>query len=153
VLGLEPQDFQGLFTRAEALSGLNREAEAVAAYHALRQNHPNQLVKQLAEPQIRSTAAFDNAHPGMQQFVSNWCSDLEMELGNAGLDDPVYHEHRIHYTREFLSQFPDEEANTYVNFMRAQGEAQWYLGRRDKADATYAALIERYPDAGWATIG
>jgi len=32
VLALEPQHFQGLFTRAEALSGLDREAEAVAAY-------------------------------------------------------------------------------------------------------------------------
>jgi len=112
-----------------------------------------ELVKQLAGSQIRTVDAFDNAHPGMQQFVSNWCSDLEMELGNAGLDDTAYHEHRIRYTREFLSQFPDEEASTYVNFMRAQGEAQWYLGRRDEADATYAVLIERYPDEGWAYIG
>lgn len=111
------------------------------------------LVKQMARPEIRTIDAFDRAHPGLQQFVSNCCSDLEMELGNAGLDDPTYHEHRIRYSREFLSRFPDEEANTYVNFMRAEGEAQWHLGRRDEADATYAALVERFPDEGWGYIG
>jgi tetratricopeptide (TPR) repeat protein len=41
-LALDPQHFSGLFTRAEALSGLDREAEAVAAYHRLREAHPNE---------------------------------------------------------------------------------------------------------------
>jgi hypothetical protein len=112
-----------------------------------------ELVKQMVAPQIRTVEAFDSAHPGMQQFVSNWCSDLEMELGNAGFTDLTYHEHRIRYTREFLSQFPDEEETTYVNFMRAQGEAQWQLGRHDEAEATYATLVERLPDQGWGYIG
>ena len=53
-----------------------------------------ELIKQLAGPKLRSSTAFDNAHPGMQQLVFNWCSDLEMELGNAGFDNPIYHEHR-----------------------------------------------------------
>jgi len=112
-----------------------------------------ELVKQMAGPELRTADAFDRAHPSLQQFVSNWCSDLEMELGNAGLDTPIYHERRIRYTREFLAQFPDEEANSYVNFTRAQGEAQWNLGRRDEAEATYAALVERFPDEGWGYIG
>ena len=46
-----------------------------------------------------------------------------MELGNAGLSQPIYHEHRLRYAREFLLQFPDEDALFHVNFMRAQGEA------------------------------
>jgi len=112
-----------------------------------------ELIKKLAEPELRSSTAFDKAHPGMQQLVFNWCSDLEMELGNAGFDNPIYHEHRIRYVREFLAQFPDEEANHYVNFRRAEGESLWTLDRRDEAEAVYAALIERLPDEGWAYIG
>src|SRR5439155_25420515 len=50
-------------------------------------------------------------------------------------------------------QFPDEEANTYVNFRRAEGEALWNLGRRDEAEAVYAALVERLPDEAWGYIG
>jgi tetratricopeptide (TPR) repeat protein len=41
-LALDPQHFKGLFTRAEALRGRDREAEAVAAYHRLREAHPNE---------------------------------------------------------------------------------------------------------------
>ncbi len=76
-----------------------------------------------------------------------------MELGNAGLDDPVYHEHRIRYVREFLAQFPDEGANHYVNFRRAEAESLWRMGRRDEAETVYAALVERLPDEGWGYIG
>src|SRR6266498_1097748 len=112
-----------------------------------------ELFKQLAGPELRSSTAFDNAHPGMQQLVFNWCSQLEMALGNAGFDNPIYHEHRVRYVREFLAQFPDEEANHYVNFRRAEGEALWTLGRRDEAEAVYTALIERLPDEGWGYIG
>jgi tetratricopeptide (TPR) repeat protein len=41
-LALDPQHFKGLFTRAEALRGMDREAEALAAYHKLREAHPNE---------------------------------------------------------------------------------------------------------------
>jgi tetratricopeptide (TPR) repeat protein len=41
-LAINPQHFYGLFMRAEALSELDREVEAVAAYHALRQSYPNE---------------------------------------------------------------------------------------------------------------
>jgi hypothetical protein len=101
-----------------------------------------ELVKQMARPELRTADAFDRAHPGLQQFVSNWCSDLEMELGNASLDTPIYHEHRIRYAREFLAEFPDEEANSYVNFMRAQGEVRLlkksrrHVGNKGRDDRT-----------------
>lgn len=112
-----------------------------------------ELIKRMASPELRSSVAFDGTYPGMQQLVFNWCSDLEIELGNAGVEDPVYHEHRIRYVREFLAQFPDEGANHYVNFRRAEAESLWTLGRRDDAEAVYAALVERLPDEGWGYIG
>ena len=85
-------------------------------------------------------------------LLLNWAQDLELELHNAGLDDAVYHDHRVRYAREFLALFPALEADYGLNFWRAQGEALWHLGRRDEAEAAYAATVERFPDEGWAYI-
>ncbi len=112
-----------------------------------------EMVKQMATPQMRTVIAFDDAYPNLTQFVCNWCADLEMELHNAGLKDPVYHEHRSRYAREFLAQFPDEDADRYVNFLRAQGDALWNLGQRAEAEAIYEGLVERFPDEEWGYIG
>jgi len=112
-----------------------------------------EMVKQMATPDMRTTTAFDKAYPGLMQFVFNWCSDLEMELGNAGLDDAAYHEHRVRYVREFLAQFPDESENRHVNFARAEAEALWRLGKQAEAEAVYQSLVDRFPDDAWGYIG
>jgi tetratricopeptide (TPR) repeat protein len=110
------------------------------------------MVTKMATPEIRTTHAFDKAYPGMMQSLFNWSGDLEMELHNAGMDDPVYHEHRVRYVNEFLAQFPDEDEGRYVMFRCAQGEALWYLERHAEAEAVYQALVERLPDKGWGYI-
>jgi hypothetical protein len=110
-------------------------------------------VKKMASSEMRSADAFDGAYPGMMQSVFNWSDDLEMELGNAGLDDPAYHEHRVRYVREFLTQFPDEDEDRQVMFRRAEGEALWRLGRQAEAEAVHQALVNRFPGNGWAYIG
>lgn len=110
-------------------------------------------IKHLMTPAMRTTEAFDAAYPGLLQSVANWCGDLEMELHNAGLDDPAYFTHLIRYVDEFLTQFPAEDANRYVTMLRAKGESLWELGRQAEAEAVYQDLIARYPDEGWAYIG
>ena len=50
-----------------------------------------EAVKQLTAPDIRGTADFDRRYQGLSEYVSNWCQEFEMELGNAGRDDPRYH--------------------------------------------------------------
>ena len=87
------------------------------------------MVTEMATPDMRTALAFDKAYPGMMQSVFNWSGDLEMELHNAGLHDPVYHEHRVRYVNEFLARFPDEDEERYVMFRRALGEALWCLER------------------------
>lgn len=76
-----------------------------------------------------------------------------MELGNAAQLEPSYHERRLHYARQFLELFPGEDTLLHVNFMRAQGEALWWLGRQAEAEAVYTSLVERYPDEAWGHIG
>jgi hypothetical protein len=111
------------------------------------------MVTKMTTPAMRTALAFDKAYPGMMQSLFNWSGDLEMELHNAGLDDPVYHSHRVRYVNEFLAQFPDEDEGRYVMFRRAQGEALWHLERYAEAEAVYQALVERLPDEGWGYIG
>jgi hypothetical protein len=112
-----------------------------------------EIVKRLLRPGISSTRAFDDAYPGLPEFVANWVQDLEMELGNVGGDAPAYAEHRVRYTREFLSLFPAEGELLQLNMGRAQGAALWDLGHRAEAEATYAALVERFPDDAWSYVG
>ena len=111
-----------------------------------------ELVKQMAAPDMRATDDFDLAYP-LTQSVSNWISDVEMELGNAGLGDARYHEYRIRFAHEYLAQFPDTDDLTYLNMRRAEGEALWHLGRQAEAEAVYRALVEKLPDKAWAYIG
>lgn len=112
-----------------------------------------ELVKELATPEMRTADAFDAAFPDLYDLVFNWSSDLEMELGNAGLDNPVYHEHRIRFADEFLAQFSDEDDRRWVQMLRAKGEALFRLGRSDEADEVYRTLIKRCPDEAWSHIG
>jgi tetratricopeptide (TPR) repeat protein len=111
------------------------------------------LVTQMVTPDMRTASAFDKAYPGMVQSLFNWSADLEMELHNAGLGDALYHEHRVRYVNEYLTQFPDEDEDRYVMFRCAEGEALWYLERYAEAESVYQALVERLPDKGWGYIG
>jgi tetratricopeptide (TPR) repeat protein len=112
------------------------------------------LVLKLATPDMRNVEAFDDAYyRGLPERASNWCQDLEEKLGNAGLDNPDYHEQRVRYARQFVDRFPDPNDLMYLNFRRAEGEALWGLGRQDEAEAVYAALVERLPDDAWSYIG
>lgn len=110
------------------------------------------LVRQLARPEHRTAFQFSRAYD-LVHSVDTWTGELLWELGNAGIDDPVYSERQLQFGREYLEQFPGAEPNTVVNMLRAQGEALWRLGRRPEAEATYAALVERLPDEGWGYIG
>lgn len=112
-----------------------------------------ELVKKMATPEMRAVEAFDRAYPGQLQSLFNWASDIEMELGNAGIDNDAYHEHRIRFVHEFLAQFPEVDDNRYLNLKRAEGEALWRLGRQAEAEAVYQALVKKLPDEAWAYIG
>jgi tetratricopeptide (TPR) repeat protein len=112
-----------------------------------------ELVKSMHTPKMRTANTFDAAYPTLTQFFKNWAYDLEMELGNAGLDKPIYHERRIQYTQEFLALFPDSDTDEIVNFKRAQGEALWGLGKQAEAETLYESLVKQFPDEAWGYIG
>jgi tetratricopeptide (TPR) repeat protein len=95
--------------------------------------------------------ALDEDFRGMQA-VFNWCQDFEMELGNAGTDDPKYHQLRIRYCQEFLDTFSSIAWQMRGNFSRAEAEAYWRLGEIEAAETKLKALIEANPDWAWGYI-
>jgi tetratricopeptide (TPR) repeat protein len=114
-----------------------------------------ELVKEMVTPDMQTVGDVDRAYPDLTQSVFNWSYDLEMELHNAGMGDPIYHEHRLRYVREFMDVFPgmQEDTDRLLNFTRAQGEALWWLGRHEEAETVYAGLVNALPDEAWGYIG
>jgi len=111
------------------------------------------LVKIMAKPRMRDLSAFEEAYPGLREPVSNWCEEFNLELHNAGLNDPAYINHRLQFVREFMGLFPDVGGIVYLNLRRGEGEALWALGRIVEAEARFGRLIEEMPDEAWAYIG
>lgn len=112
------------------------------------------LVKQVKSPEMRLTEAFSHVYYHYLILpTSEWTIDLMFELHNAGLDDPHYHELRLDYIDDYFKEFPDELKVNGVSFLRGKGEAFWLLGRREEAEAQFAAIIKDYPDDAWGYIG
>jgi tetratricopeptide (TPR) repeat protein len=109
-------------------------------------------LKDKATPARNKLESLDRAFRGTQ-FISNWCQDFEMELGNAGLRDLQYHRLRTRYCREFLDTFSGIDWMMRGNFWRAEAESYWGLGEIETAEARFDALIQANPDWVWGYIG
>jgi tetratricopeptide (TPR) repeat protein len=124
----------------------NRTAEACDAWWQVWE-----WLKEKVTPERNTLRALDEAFRGME-FISNWCQDFEMELGNAGIKDPKYYRLRTRYCQEFLETFPDIEWLMRGNFLRAEAESYWQLGEIETAEARFEALIEANRDWAWGYI-
>jgi len=89
----------------------------------------------------------------LEENLSNWCQDLEMELGNAGIEEPVFYEKRIKYCQEFCSLFPETSKLILMNMKRAEAESYFAFGLVEKGEKAFRALVEEFPDSAWAYIG
>jgi hypothetical protein len=111
-----------------------------------------ELKRVITSRKIADVAALHRLIP-CQEFISNWCQDLEMELGNAGIDDLSYMERRIAYTREFVQLLPASDKLIIQNMRRATAESYYDLGDKENGEITFRKLIEDYPDWAWGYIG
>jgi tetratricopeptide (TPR) repeat protein len=90
---------------------------------------------------------------GTEYFI-NWCPEFENELGNAGVHDPCYWRARVRYVNEILAQFVAEDDELLLgNFLRAEAEALWSLGKQTTAEERYEAIIARLPNFAWGYTG
>lgn len=109
-------------------------------------------LKNKFSPDIKSIDQVDKVFCGAQSLY-NWCQDLEMELGNAGMDDHAYLEKRIKYIQDFCSLFPESDPLIMENMKRAEAESYFALGRVEQGEKLFARLVEEFPKSAWGYIG
>ena len=109
-------------------------------------------LKKRFKPEFRDVQEAETIFSGCE-FIFNWCQDLEIELGNAGIDDPEYYKKRIAYCDEFRSIFPASDELLMHNMKRAIAESHFALGNIDEGNRYFKQLIEQYPKNIWGYIG
>lgn len=78
--------------------------------------------------------------------------NLEMELQNAGIDDPFYFDKCIGYCREICDYFSDEDESFLHNFRRAIADSLFSTNRLEEANEEFDRLIKDYPNNIWSYI-
>jgi len=101
---------------------------------------------------MRSLKEFDKEFRGTQSLF-NWIQDLEMELGNAGVDEEKFFEDRILFCEKFINRFPHEGSLVIENMKRAIAESYFKIGQPQKAETLFKKWLEEDPQWGWGWIG
>ncbi len=108
-------------------------------------------IKYRIKPEFKNMDYLDKQYKG-SFFISNFCQDLENELNNAGLDDPVYCEKCIEYCKEFCSYFPNENELIIHNMRRSIIDSYVHMKNIDDAKRELDSLINDYPNNPWNYI-
>jgi hypothetical protein len=95
---------------------------------------------------IESLDAFDD-HFGGVQSVFNWVQDLEMELHNAGLEDPRFFHERIALCETMIRRFPTGELSI-KNFTSALAASHFELGDCETGDRLFRRWVDEEPQNG-----
>ena len=82
----------------------------------------------------------------------NYAQELEQELHNAGLDDPIYFKNRIAYCNELLDYVGDDKLMK-ENTRRAIADSYFELGDSAECDRQYGQWLEEDPTWGWGYLG
>jgi len=101
--------------------------------------------------QTETIGDFDEVFGGMQ-CVFNWMQDLDMELGNAGRDNPRFYQERIAVCQDIIQRHPDDEL-TFLRMQRAIAESHFELGHVEQADSLFQQWLTEEPQWGWGWIG
>jgi hypothetical protein len=99
--------------------------------------------------EMDSLDEFDDRFGGTQ-CVFNWVQELEMQLHNAGLEEPKFFRERISLCETMLDRFAGGRLSI-DNFKMAVAESHFELGDREKGDRLFRAWLEESPQwgSGW----
>ncbi len=95
---------------------------------------------------------FDERFSGTQS-VGNWVQDVEMELHNAGIDNPSYCGKRIRFCEEVMQRTSRQDELTIESMMSSIGDAYAQMGDIRKADELFQKMLTVDPQWGWGWIG
>jgi len=110
------------------------------------------ITKVMDQLNVESIEDMDTAFKGTQ-CISNWASDLEMELGNASREDKDLAQSRIHFCSEYVARSKDKSDLNVLNMKRAVAETLFQLGHREEGESLFAQYLEESPNWGWGWIG
>ncbi len=100
---------------------------------------------------LQSLDDFDRQFRG-SQAVFNWIQDFEIELHNAGLDDPQFFHQRVALCKTVLDRFSEGDL-PMGGFKTGMADAYAMLGDLETADRLYLAWLDEKPRWGWGWIG
>lgn len=101
---------------------------------------------------LRDLDELQAAYP-WTDIISNWVQDIEQELHNAGLENPVYFSKRIRYCEELLTKANATDQLMIENTRRAIADSYFALNNAGECDRLYQAWLHDDPTWGWGYIG
>jgi len=110
-----------------------------------------EMLTELLPENITSISKADNNYARGYSFAKV-CENLEIEIGNAAVNDPDLYEARIEFCREFLNRFPDSSTRVCQNMRHAIAESLAGLGRIKESEQEFQAIIDDHPDDAWAYV-
>ena len=140
------REIQGLISEAANFAMNNKPVEM-----CLAMSEAWERLKKEKPPEINSLKALDR-HFCDDFQIYNMLQEYEMELGNAGADDPSFYEKRLGYCQEFLNLLPNSEPLVLENMGRAKGETLFALGRLEEGDKVFEQLVQEFPKSPWPYI-
>jgi predicted Zn-dependent protease len=89
-------------------------------------------------------ADYDRRFLGTEPLY-NWVQDLDMELYNAGIDDPQFFRERIRISEAVLSHLRQSDQDLRPVFRISVAESHLKLGENQIADALFRDLVQDDP--------
>ena len=87
------------------------------------------------------------------QCMYDWCQDLELELGNAGIRDHKYLALRLQFCEQIIPLLDPDEPLILGNMRRAIAESHFDLGEEAEAQRLYEEWLAADGRWGWGWIG
>lgn len=85
-------------------------------------------------------------------FLSNWVTELEMNLHDLGLENKDYFKEQIKFCREFLNLLPESKDYFIQSITKGEAAAYINLGETEKGDMKFEKLLKKYPNWTWVYI-
>lgn len=106
----------------------------------------------MAHHNISSIESFDEVFLGTQS-VYNWASDFEMQLRNAGINEPEFLQLRIDFCTEYIERYRNSKEPNINNMRIAIAETLFLMGKREEGDKLFEQYLSLDPTWGWGWIG
>lgn len=110
------------------------------------------LKKLMQQKSLQKLDELQTAYP-WTDFVANWVQDIESELWNAGIKNPIYFSKRIQYCEELIERAADTDDLMIENTRRAIAESHHALGNSVECDRLFRDWLNKDPAWGWGYIG